>query len=255
MCIEFAQSAHFLALESGDYETAYHAHACVGRMYLWRAEYDLSYVQYREALRVVEGYDLKQWIAPASHDCFISAHEAGYRPEGDTHADPCLDGWRLPGARTWAFVHDVFRALVRGNPTRQARVHAADVLRQSAISASWCIHQPPPGSPWYATYQPKFERVTVYATMAHACGLMVRDGGLAEVHLTKALNFFDMAADELGSDEGHALNLIDAAQGAYAGGKHTLALEYLRRSLVVSNRRGEGRVTAEAECLRKAWGA
>jgi hypothetical protein len=255
MCREFAQAAHYLANEAGDGETAYHAYACLGRMHLWRAEYDQAYVQYREALRVAEGFELKRWLSPAHHDCFISAHEAGYRPEGDAHADPCLDGWRLPGSRTWAFVHDMFRALVRGNPTRHARAHAAGVLRQSAISASWCIRQPPPGSPWYEVYQPKFERVAVYATMSHACGMMVRDGGLEDKHLVRALNLFEMAADDLGSDEGHALNLIDAAQGAHAGGKHSLALEQLALASVIANRRGEDRVGEEVEKLRQAWGA
>lgn len=251
---EWSQAAYLLASAAGDGETAYHARACVGRMHLWRAEYDLSYVQYREALRIAEGFQLKRWLGPAHHDCFIAAHEAGYRPdEGNDCADPCLDDWHLPGARTWAFVHDMYRAMVRGNPTRKARVQAVDFLRQAAISASWCINQPPPGGPWYPEYNAKFERVAVFATMAHACGLLKREGDLAEGILERTLNFFEMAADDLGSDEGYALNLIDAAQGAHAGGMRELARGYLNRALIVARRRSEDRIVREVEEIRARW--
>jgi hypothetical protein len=253
-CSDFAQSAYLIASTAGDGETAYHARACVGRMYLWRAEYDLSYVQYREALRIAEGFQLKRWLGPAHHDCFISAHEAGYRPEeGNDCAEPCLDDWHLPGARTWAFVHDMYRAMVRGNPTRKARVQAVDFLRQSAISASWCINQPPPGGPWYPEYCAKFERVAVYATMSHACGILKREGDLAQGILERTLNLFEMAADDLGSDEGYALNLIDAAQGAYAGGLREVARGYLARARIVASRRSEDRIVAEVDEIRARW--
>lgn len=250
---EFASAAHFLAVDEGDGETAYHAHACLGRLHLWRAEYDIAYVKYREAFRVVEGYGLTQWITRAHHDCFISGHEAGYRPEADCNADPCLNDWHLPGARTWAFVHDMYRALVRGNPTRAARVQAVAFLRQAAISASWCINQPPPGGPWYPEYSAKFERVAVYATMSHACGMLLREGDLAPELLQRALNLFEMAADDLGSNEGYALNLIDAAHGAYAGGMKEVARGYLNRALIVAQSRDEGRILAEIEGVREKW--
>lgn len=254
MCVEYASAAHYLAVEDGDGEVAYHARACVGRMHLWRAEYDLAHVQYRDALREVEGYGLKQWLAPAFHDCFIAAHEAGYRPDvGNECADPCLDDWHLPGARTWAFVHDMYRALVRGNPTRKARLQAVGFLRQAAISASWCINQPPPGGPWYPEYSAKFERVAVYATMSHACGILKREGDLGQGILESALNFFEMSADDLGSDEGYALNLIDAAQGAHAGGLRERAREYLSRARLVAQRRSEDRIVSEVEEIRTRW--
>jgi hypothetical protein len=250
---ELSSAAYFLAVEDGDGETAYHAHACLGKMHLWRAEYDLSYVEYREALRLVEGFQLKAWLAPAHHDCFISGHEAGYRPDANCNADPCLDDWHLPGARTWAFVHDLFRALVRGNATRASRVQAADFLKQSAISASWCIKQPPPGGPWYPEYQAKFERATVFATLAHASGLLVADGALTAAYLQRMLNLFEMAADELGSNEGYALNLIDAALGARAGGLKEHARNYLNRASVVANSRSEDRIAAEIDKIHTGW--
>lgn len=250
MVCEFASAAHFLAVEAGDPETAYHAHACLGHMYLWRAEYDKSFVHYREALSDAEGFGLTRWIASAHHDCFISGAEAGY---GDCreNADPALEGWHLPGSRTWAFVHDIYRSLVRGTATRAARIHATDHLRQAAISASWCINQPPPGGPWYPEYKAKFERVAVYATMAHACGLLHGEGALDPNHLRRALNYFEMAADSLGSDEGYALNLIDAAQGAWAGGLHEEARGYLARAHVAASRRGEERIVAEVQTTRE----
>ena len=248
---EFAQGAYFLAIDAGDGETAYHAYACLGRMHLWRAEYDLSYVQYREALRVVEGYNVTKWIAPAHHDCYISGAEAGYSQKCD--ADPALADWNLPGSRTWAFVHDIYRSLVRGTATRQVRFQAVDFLRQSAISASWCINQPPPGGPWYPEYSAKFERVAVYATMAHACGVLKRDGALDPQHLTRALNLFEMAADDLASDEGYALNLIDVAHGAKAGGMEDAASGYLARANLVASRRREDRIVEEVRGIREKW--
>jgi hypothetical protein len=251
---EFAAAAHFLAVEAGDGETAYHAYACLGRMHLWRAEYDLAYKEYREALRMAEGYGLTRWIAPAHHDCFISGAEAGYG-RGCDNADPALADWHLPGSRTWAFVHDIYRSIVRGTvPDKRVRFQAVDFLRQSAISASWCINQPPPGGPWYPEYQAKFERVAVYATMSHACGVLMREGALDPSHLQRSLNLFDMAADDLGSDEGYALNLIDAAQGAYAGGLKEQASGYLSRAFIVASRRGEDRVVREVQTLRLKWG-
>jgi hypothetical protein len=250
---EYAASAHFLAVKAGDTETAYHSRACLGHMYLWRAEYELSYKNYREALRVAEGFGLARWIPPAHHDCFISGAEAGF---GECHenADPALADWHLPGSRTWAFVHDIYRSLVRGTATREARVQAVDHLRQSAISASWCINQPAPGGPWYPEYRAKFERVTVYATMSHACGLLHGEGVLDPKHLQRALNLFEMAADEQGSDEGYALNLIDAAQGAWGGGMKEEARNYATRAIIIAQKRGESEVAKEAEALRERWG-
>jgi hypothetical protein len=249
---ELTSAAYFLAIDAGDGETAYHAYACLGRMHLWRAEYDLAYVQYREALRLAEGYNVTKWIAPAHHDCFISGAEAGYSPSCE-NADPALADWHLPGARTWAFVHDIYRSLVRGTANRQVRFQAVDFLRQSAISASWCVNQPPPGGPWYPEYSAKFERVAVYATMAHASGLLMKDGALDPQHLTRALNLFEMAADDLGSDEGYALNLIDVAQGAKAGGMEDAASGYLARASIVATRRGEERIVAEVRTIREKW--
>jgi len=249
---ELAQAAYFLAVEAGDGETAYHAHACIGRMHLWRAEYDLAYVQYREALRVAEGFNVTKWIAPAHHDCYISGSEAGYG-QGCDNADPALADWHLPGSRTWAFVHDIYKSLVRGTAPKQVRFQAVDFLRQSAISASWCIKQPPPGGPWYPEYQAKFERVAVYATMSHACGILMREGALDPQHLTRALNLFEMAADDLGSDEGYALNLIDVAHGAKAGGMDEASSGYLARANIVASRRGEDRIVAEVRGIREKW--
>jgi hypothetical protein len=249
---EYASAAHFLAVETGDTETAYHAHACLGHMYLWRAEYDLSYQNYREALRDAEGFNLKRWLAPAHHDCFISGAEAGYG-ECKDNADPALDDWHLPGSRTWAFVHDIYRSLVRGTVSREARVQAVDHLRQASISASWCINQPPPGGPWYPEYRAKFERVAVYATMSHACGVLHREGALDPKHLQRALNLFQMAADDLGSDEGYALNLIDAAHGAWAGGMRESARNYLNRARIAAHSRSEIRIVAEVEAVFEKW--
>jgi hypothetical protein len=175
-CAEFSQAAHFIALDVADHETAYHAYACMGKMHLWRAEYDLAYVQYREALRVAEGFGLTRWISPAHQDCLISGAEAGYGPCMETDAEPALEDWRLPGSRTWALVHDIYRALVRGKVGKKARYHAVEWLRQSAISAMWCIQQPPPGGPWWPDYKAKFERVAVNATMVHVCGILVGGG-------------------------------------------------------------------------------
>lgn len=250
---EYAASAHFLAVDADDGETAYHAYACLGFMRLWRAEYDLSYVQYREALRVAEGYNLTRWIAPAHHDCFIAGSEAGYKLECSGNADPALEDWNLPGSRVWAFVHDIYRSIIRGSPDRQVRVQSLDFLRQSAISASWCVNQPPPGGPWYPEYKAKFERVTVYATMSHVCGVLASEGALAHSHLERSLNLFAMAADDLGSDEGYALNLIDAAQGAHAGGMHREADHMLAMAMLSASRRREERVQEEAEALRAKW--
>jgi hypothetical protein len=62
-----------------------------------------------------------------------------------------------------------------------------------------------------------------------------------------------MAADDLGSDEGYALNLIDAAQGTRAGGMTETARELIARAHVVASRRGEYRIVAEVKALRERW--
>lgn len=250
---EYAAAAYFLAAESGDGEAAYHSHACLGVMRLWRAEYDQSYVHYREAFRIAEGYNLTRWIAPACHDMFIAGTEAGYTTECRSQANPALADWHLPGSRTWAFVHDIYRSLVRGSADRQVRFQAVDFLRQSAISASWCINQPPPGGPWYPEYKAKFDRVSVYATMSHACGLLLKDGALDPKHLQRSLNLFEMAADDLGTDEGYALNLIDVALGAKAGGMEDAASGYLARANIVASRRGEHKIVEEVRGIREKW--
>jgi hypothetical protein len=242
---EFAQASYILAIQDGDGETAWQARTALGRMYRWRGEHDLAFAEFREALRHAEGWELHCRIADSHHDCYAARVEMGCGEDAAAHVVERAefdagDKWRRRDPRLWAWVHDIYALRMDGSASR------AEVLRAAAISASWYTVRPTPGD-WWSEYNLKFERMVVFQQLVYASGILVRDGKLRAMQLIRARNLFEMAAHELGADEGLAECLWVVSLGLRAGGLCADAAEAIRRSRWVAERRGEGRLAERAD--------
>lgn len=241
---EFAQAAYTIALQDDDGETAWQARTALGRMYRWRGEHDLAFEEFREALRHAEGWGLCCRIADSHHDCFAAKVEMGCGAEAGEHVvlraeHDAGDKWRRNDPRLWAWIHDIYALRMDGTGPR------AEVLRAACISATWYTVRPTPGD-WWSTYNAQFERAVIYSNLTRACGVLVRDKRLHLSQLVRAQSLFEMAVHELGTEEGYAECLWVTALGLSAGGLGTEALEAVRRSRRVAERRGEDRLAGRA---------
>jgi hypothetical protein len=240
---EFAAAAYQLAFAADDGETVYKARACMGHMFLYRAEYDLAYTWYRQALAEAEAWKVAQWIGPAHHDCWLAATEAGYAPDVcASHGEGLAAGWGCRPVKAWRFVHDSARVRISGDPAR------ARFLASAALSASWITVSAVQGADEYAVYCSRFERMISYASMVQGFGC----SGLQEQWRT-SLNLFDMAAEALGTYEGYALCLLDCADGTWAIGERTLAESLRHRAASVACDRDEGAVVVLADRMSAVW--
>lgn len=242
-CLEYAQAAYQLAAEAGDGETVYRARACVGHMYMYRAEYVASFEWYTQALDEARARGVLQWIGPAHHDCWLAGTEAGLSPSvTDPHGEQLAAGWGCRPVKAWRFVHDIARRI--NGDTGRARF-----LASAALSATWHTTYVPPGGDEYAGYCSRFERMIAYASMVQGFGTC----GLHE-QWRSALNLFDAAADHLGTDEAYALCLLECADGTHRIGEHALADEIRVRAARVADKRGEGAVVVLADAMAGRWG-
>lgn len=240
--LEYAQAAYQMAVDAGDGEIVYRSRACVGHMYLYRAEYRESFEWYRHALAEAEAWGQTQWISPAHHDCWLAGTEASLSPEiTDPHGESLAAHWGCRPVRAWRFVHDIARRI--NGDTGRARF-----LASAALSATWHTTYAPPGGDEYAAYCSRFERMIAYASMVQGFGTC----GMRE-QWQSALNLFDMAADALGTDEAYALCLLECADGTHRIGERTQADHLWARAARVAHERGEGEVVALAEAMMARW--
>jgi hypothetical protein len=241
---EFAQAAYTMAIQDDDGETAWQARTALGRMYRWRGEHDLAFKEFREALTHAEGWGLCCRIADSHHDCYAARIEMGCADEAKEHVimraeHDASDKWRRRDPRLWAWVHDIYALRMDGTGPR------AEVLRAAAISASWYTIRPTPGD-WWSAYNSMFERCVIYSNLVYAVGVLVGEDRLPIHQLKRARNLFEMAVDELGTEEGYAECLWVVARGLRHGGMFRDAAEEIRRSRKVAERRDEGRLAERA---------
>lgn len=237
---EFAAAAYQMANEDSDAEMVYRSRAAVGHMYLYRAEYAESYEWYRAALKEAESGRVTDWIGPAHHDCWVSGVLAGLTPdETNPYGAGLAEGWGCRPPQAWRFLHDYY--LIRDTDNRGD----PRALASAAISASWYTINRAPGVDEYQRYAAMFERMIVFASMARGFGAR----GMAE-SWRRAMNCFDMAADELGTEEGYALCLLEAAEGARLVGEAAIAVSLIERAGVVAARRREVEVVRLAKEAR-----
>jgi hypothetical protein len=246
LCKDLANSAFHLAYTAGDGETCYRAKAVVGHAYYYVACYEESYQWYFQALQEARAWDLRKWIGPAHHDCWLSYSRI---QDGDPeivkeHGASMAGGWNPVPRGAWRFVLDHATLNDDVEPARER----ARFLAEAALSASWHSIRRTTGQDEYVVYQARFERMVEYASLVQGCG----GAGLLRQWQT-AMNLFDMAAHELGTYEGYGLCLIACAGGTWRLGERMTALSLIHRAQAVASRRGESAVVGEAARMLATW--
>lgn len=89
-CLQHGQVAIALADVEEDRDTGFHAHACMGRMYMSRSEPEQAAVWYAQAKEYAMEYGLAQWLPYACHDLYLAYSETGEREKA----------WRARAAAT-----------------------------------------------------------------------------------------------------------------------------------------------------------
>lgn len=92
-CVALAIRAAGLAEVDEVWEVAYHASACVGRMYLQRGEPLTARGWFMLAQRTAERHHLHRWKGPAIHDLFLCARDSGQPDEALRLAREALDAY------------------------------------------------------------------------------------------------------------------------------------------------------------------
>ena len=236
-CLEFAQAAYTIALQSSDGETAWQARTCIGRMHFWRAEWEEAYARYKDALRTARGWRLPNRVLGSQHDCWLTASYGGW--DASPHVVFRVEENPRGDDRLWAFTQDVYMLWMDGSVSR------AEFLRVAALSSSWYAAEALKSEGWWPQYNAMFERMIIHAQLVHATGVLVKHGRLDGSYLTQDRNLFQMAVEELGTEEGYAVSLQDMSRGLEAAGLWDDAEEALRRSVRVAERRSEGKVVEE----------
>lgn len=209
----------------------YHARACVGKAHRFRGEHRDALLAYRAALSTVEELagdvpELRQWLAPAYHDCYVEARLAGdYPAEMIGWATAKVDAAERFPERMFAFYHDwvYLRA-------KDGQCEAND-LWTTARSSTHLVHEP-------------FERMVLYANMARAAGCME-----SVQWFNRSVHQFERAVTEMGTGEGVAMQLLDVAEGARALKAVPAAYEMALRASRLAEQREEPVLREKAQML------
>lgn len=227
-CVERAYHAVSLADQDREPEAAYHACACVGRLYLSRDEAKDAYWWFRVALGQAQANGLTRWEANAHHDVYLAAREAG-----ESHPR------RTWGARAFAMYREVshqhtgITGLLADFSAEMLDAAPTDADRISHAYQAW--RAVPASMP-----QPRYH-LAADANVMRASALMRN-----RKRYEDAAQALERTLESLPHHEHAARTLTDAARAATVAHDFPRAARLAERAVAISESRGEGRVCQRA---------
>lgn len=230
-CERLADEAIRIAMQERDAEVAYHAAACAGRARLARAEPESALDHFREALELAKEYLHPRWLAPAHHDVFLAAREAGLELCAKRQAATAADLYR-------DFDTDVSPGLLAllADAAQMEADHFPDSLERARIAQdAWQRVTPAPRLPLYA--------FNARAQTMRAAAVLGED-------YVSAVEAFERAEVSLPDGEHVARTLVYTAQSAMLANDFSRALDCAQRAQALAESRDEGWIAKFAMNVR-----
>jgi len=205
-------------------EVAYHAFACLGRVYLSRAEPKQALSCFQEAMAVAVGHGLSHWIGPSLHDLYVTGKEARIpkaRREWGAKAFQLYSERNRKAPQITGLLADFAEETMYAHPQcRDSASHAFHAWRVVPVSMD----------------HPRFHMAAA-ANAMYAAALMsspnkYRSAGVA----------LDFIFAGLPHHEHAARNLVHASVAATIMRDYPRAAELAERALTVAKRRSETNV-------------
>lgn len=226
-CVAQAGAVACAAEAEDDRETAYHAHACVGRAHLARGEPELALGYYRWALDAAMHGGLVRWLAPAYHDLMLASREAGNPAAAKRYAGTAFDLYRDYDPRTphlSGLIADMAQSEFEAAPDEHTAAYALQAWRAVPVSLP----------------EPRFRLTAAANQMASASVLNIRG------RYSTALNDLEVAFAALPDHEGAGACLVQAARGAAGMKEYEDSARLAERAALLAERRGEDRIVERA---------
>lgn len=230
-CLTCSTAAVAAAEYERDWEIIYHAHACVGRLHMSRAEPDLALAPFRNALDAARELSPTRWLAGAYHDLALALREAGNLHGAKQKAGTAFDLYYDLNPKHPGFTGIVADIAQCGFEQRPDKEHAAHALQ------AW---QAVP----YAMPQPRYQMAAAVNQMRSAAVLGM------DLRYDVAVAMLECTCTALPHHEHAALHLVHASKAAALKRDYELAAVFAERAELIATGRNEGRVRETAAAAR-----